>query len=212
MSTYFTKFPVAQYRLDDDPNSNPTFFRNFFFRLKLQENLKNNAVIYYDYSIKDGDTPHSVADKYYNDSEKHWIILLTNSIIDPIFDWPLPYEAFTNYMNKKYAYLGDGNGIDLAKENIHHYIMTINTEDSATGTITIKNYTIDLNLYSNTAQHTFQEVDLPDGSTVAITTTTDQVTIYDYENDLNESKRNIRLIDKSYMSQIQSEFDRLVRT
>jgi hypothetical protein len=36
------------------------------------------------------------------------------------------------------------------------------------------------------------------------------VTIYDYENLLNESKRNIQLINSSYVNQMESQYQELV--
>jgi len=45
---------------------------------------------------------------------------------------------------------------------------------------------------------------------VKIVTTKNALTYYDYENELNESKRSIKIIDKSYASQIESELLALV--
>ena len=51
----------------------------------------------------DGETPEIVADKFYNDSELYWIILMANEMIDPRFDWPLSYVNLLNYVDNKYG-------------------------------------------------------------------------------------------------------------
>jgi hypothetical protein len=101
---YFGKFPLIYYNLSEDNFSNPILVRNVFFRFKILESIKNNLLIYYPYNIKDGETPEIIAYKYYNDSEKHWLVLMANEIINPFYEWSLTNDAFLKYIESKYKY------------------------------------------------------------------------------------------------------------
>jgi hypothetical protein len=50
---------------------------------------------------------------------------------------------------------------------------------------------------------------MPDGSTIKQTISKAEVNAYDYEYNLNESKRNIGLIDKDYVLNIENQFKAL---
>ena len=65
-----------------------------------------------------------------------------------------------------------------------------------TRTATTRRFQIDANTYARLAASDTQTYNLKDGNTVTIVTTKNVVCAYDYENDLNESKRKIRIIDK----------------
>ena len=67
------------------------------------------------YLVRDGDRPDTLANKFYGDSELHWIILYANgvSMMNPYYDWPLGYYDLNKFVNKKYG---------LANRNaVHHY-------------------------------------------------------------------------------------------
>ena len=92
---FFARLPYIQYTLDNGKTQQilPDILR----RLKLSDELKNNASFFDQYDIKDGETPEIVAARLYGNPELHWIILLTNDIIDPRFDWPLNYYNLAEY-------------------------------------------------------------------------------------------------------------------
>ena len=65
--------------------------------------------------IVDGETPEILADKFYSDSELHWIILYANGATyqNPYYDWPMNYFDLEKFVDKKYG---------TANINaIHHY-------------------------------------------------------------------------------------------
>ena len=198
---YFNKFPLLAYDLTGIPNVQPELVRNVFFDLKIRDAIKQNALIYYPYYIKDNETPEDIAYKYYKDSNKHWLVMFANSIVDPQYDWPLSEMAFQNYIIAKY------NSLANAQTLINHYTKTITSVDSATGIESATIVTIDQNTYNTTPAFTFQEINLQDGTTVAITTTTEIVSCWDYEYGQNEAKKQIQLLDAQYADQIQTEFD-----
>jgi hypothetical protein len=51
----------------------------------------------------------------------------------------------------------------------------------------------------------------PNGSTVTYTVSKSAISLYDYENNINESKRNINLIKSSYANQMETQLKQLVK-
>lgn len=201
MSRYFQSLPTIAYDLYG--NNNPIFIRNIFFRLKIIDAIRANTLIYYPYFVKEGETPEIIAYKYYKDSNLHWLVMLVNQIVDPTYDWPLTELSFQNYITSKYGSIG------AAQALIDHYTLTVTSVDSATNDTTITTTTIDLTTFNNTPAFTFQEINLVDGTTVAITTTTAIVFAFNQEYQTNENKKQIQLLSNQYTSQIQQEFDSL---
>ena len=65
--------------------------------------------------IVDGETPEILADRFYSDSELHWIILYANGATfqNPYYDWPVNYFDLKKFVDKKYG---------VANINaVHHY-------------------------------------------------------------------------------------------
>lgn len=198
---YFDSIPTIRYNIGSGPNINPVTVKDIFFRVKIFDSIRQNTLVYYPYYIKDNETPEDIAYKYYNDPTKNWIVLMANNIVDPQFGWPLSYQNFIRYMDAKY---GD---INNTYETIHHYEKNILREGSNFGSLPqIDTFIIDYNTFKNTPEFSFQEINLQDGTTVAITTTTTPIFIFDYENDINEAKKQINLISNQYINQIQNEF------
>lgn len=109
---YFSKFPYLIYSLDDGKTR--FYIRDIFRRVKIDQVGIKDDLAYYDYIIRDGDTPEILADKIYNNPLFHWIILLVNEIIDPRWDWPLPENILYNYIVDKYGLEAIGDA--------HHYV------------------------------------------------------------------------------------------
>ena len=100
MAKFFSYFPKTFYIANNTTNG-VDVVTNITTRFTFEEALKNNSTAFYPYQIQDSDTPEIIADKYYGDSEKHWVVLLFNDIVDPQFDWPLKSETLIEYVDKK---------------------------------------------------------------------------------------------------------------
>ena len=61
-----------------------------------------------------GDTPESIAFKHFGNADFHWVILLTNNIVDRYYDWPMSEQEFEVFLKDKYTEPG----------GIHHYEIT----------------------------------------------------------------------------------------
>lgn len=221
MSNFFGKFPRIAYDIEGKRRTNYVITTNIFFRVRIIREILQNITAYYEYLIKDDDTPEILADKVYSNPEAHWIILMANNIIDPQYDWPLNYKNFNNYIISKYG------SIENAKITYHHYEKVITREESLTGIITENRYiinssniavsmadsTIPYDTYNNLPEtQDYDTVDMKNGKTVIEITKRDRITNYDYELQLNENKRPIKIIKPEYYSQIIGEFDRLTKS
>ena len=196
---YFDTLPkILQY---DDVGTGRVF-TNLLARASIIPELLKNPALYYSYDIQDGDTPEIVAHKYYGDSYRYWMVLLANEILDPQWGWPMSGVVFNNYLISKY-----GQEFDT-QATVHHYEKTLTQFDSGTNTTTTNTVEIDLNTY-NTTFETTKSYTLPTGD-VTVTISKSAISYYDYELNLNESKRNIQLLNSNYVNQLETELKNLM--
>ena len=95
---YFDQnFPTIEY--DSVGNGEFKDVKNLLRRVALNTKVKTNALLYDTYDIKEGETPEMIADKLYDDSELHWVIMLVNDITDRYHQWPMRYSQFLQYVN-----------------------------------------------------------------------------------------------------------------
>ena len=167
----------------------------------LPEELKN-PILYYTYDIQEGDTPEIVAHKYYDDMYRYWIVLFANQIIDPQWDWPLSGSNFNKYIVDKYTEFNPYS-------EVHHYEKIIEQTDVSTLITTKNTVIISSDAYDNIVTNTVT-YNLPTGK-VSVTTTGRAVDYYTYELELNESKRNIKLLNKNYVNEFETELRNLMR-
>lgn len=201
---YFENFTIVGYNITGDRPVQRRLVTDILSRVKMLSSIKNESLVYYLYDIQDGDTPEILASKYYDNPNRHWLILLANDIIDPIYDWPLSYSNFQNFIKEKYG------SFENATTTIHHYEKVITKIDSVTKTVNTHRYIIDANTYASMASTNTQTYNLKDGNTVTITTSKNILYAYEYEDELNESKRKIKIIDKRYANQIEKELTSLL--
>ena len=119
---YFEAFPLMLYTLDD--GSSAQVVPDIIRRTILSDELKDNNSLFDLYDITEGETPELVSYKMYRDSQYHWIILMTNDMVDPRFDWPLTQVNLVNYCKSKY---GEANVYAT-----HHYINSSGYEVNST--------------------------------------------------------------------------------
>jgi len=215
MARFFNYFPKTVYTANTNSSGLDTV-TNIISRFGFEQKLKDNSAAFYKYSIQDSDTPEIIAHKYYDNSERHWIVLLFNDIIDPQFDWPFKYETFINYVDKKYTANGAANttvqtGLAWAMSvnNVQSYykIVTRTNIDSESIVETIQ---VDANTYVNVTTSS-SSVTLQSGDVISQTITKSKKTYYDYEMELNEDKRNINLLKPEFVPQIEKEFKKAIK-
>lgn len=216
MAKFFNYYPRTPYVSSTD-SSGVEVVTNIITRFGFEKKLKENTNAFYKYTIKDSDTPEIIARKIYGNTERHWIVLLFNDIIDPQFDWPLRYENFTSYVNEKYSsseYADTANtsvsGLSWAQNvsNVQSYYKVV-TRTSADGTQIQEKLEVDANTYANigTSQVSYT---LSDSSTIVESITTETKTYYEYENELNEAKREIKILKEPFVPEVEKEFKRVI--
>lgn len=129
---YFNMFPVMLYTQDDGLSAQA--IQDIARRITLSDELKNNNSLFDLYDVQDGETPEIVADKFYKNSQYHWVILLTNDIVDPRYEWPLSQNNLVEYCKTKY---GDANLYAT-----HHFVNANGFEVNSTafGAVPVSNF------------------------------------------------------------------------
>jgi hypothetical protein len=202
---YFNTLPKV---LTPDQNGNYILMTNILTRAKLIEELQDNPMLFYKYNIQDGDTPEIIAEKYYDDPYKYWIVLYSNQIMDPVWNWPLNYEQFLTYINNKYATEAEDAGktpYEYTNSTVYAYQQVITTTDSYSEVSTEKIIPLDEDAY-NSFVETNNTYTLPSGLTCSVRVTKRSVSLYDYEYNLNEAKREIKVMDRNFVNQMEEQF------
>jgi hypothetical protein len=217
MSRYFNYFPKTNYNLATNSNIKD-YVTNIISRYAFENKLKENSVVFYEYNVQEGDTPEIIAYKFYGKAERHWIILMFNDIFDPQYDWPLNYQNFNSFVDKKYSisqYADTANtsvsGLSWAmNENHIHSYYKIVTRSNPLGSSIVEELEVDANTYTSNVVTGTVNVTTANNESITITTTKDTKTYYEYENDLNESKRKIKLLKKDFVDSVEKEFLRVI--
>ena len=199
MSNYFNQIPDFEYvsRLPDAKISDYITVKNLFKRAFLREDIYQNLTFFTKYSIKGNDRPDNVAAEIYQDSTLDWLILLTNNIINIPNEWPLSQDDFNRYLLDKYD-----NDYNTIYNGIHHY-ETIEVEDS--------NETIIVPAGLEVSQDfTTTYYDYFIGGLTTANNITRPVTNYEYEENLENKKREIYILKLEYLSVVLDDIDDLM--
>ena len=186
MSAFFSHYPKISYNVSGIKE--PTKLKiavDIMNRTKIKDVLLDDIVQFEPYSIPENERPDVTAVKIYGDVKFTWLIFIMNEMHNPIWDWPLGTREFITYLQSKYG------SVRYAQQNIHHYERILRHRVEQKGpndSIPEYKITCDFDTYTS----------LPD---------TDRgiVYYYDYENKINEAKRDIKLIKTEYASMIFTE-------
>ena len=225
---YFEAMPQTLYSLEDD-RSNVKLVTNITTRVKIDDRVKNQLGLYDEYDVKDGETPELVAEKFYNNSKLHWIILHYNEITDPRFDWVMETNNLVKYVADKYSNINGIHHYEDANEvytNGNVYLLSsaafgnfaagdiiINNSDSGIGYITTK--TSNSNVIVTVSSGGFNSGDqiklnsntqVNANITSAVTISGTPVTNYTYEDITNEAKRRIKVLKSAYVDAVVRDY------
>ena len=198
MASYFRQVPDFNYvsRLPDAKISDYIRVKNFFKKGKLREDIFQNLAFFEKYSIIGDERPDNVAFKFYNEETLDWIVLLSNNILNIQSEWPLPQTDFYRFLLNKY------DDYNTLYNGIHHY-ETEEVKSSNRVTIVPAGLQVDpiysVNYYDNILRQQIQT------GNIAI-----PITNYEYENKLNEDKRNIFILKGSYLSVVFNDMDEIM--
>lgn len=193
---YFSILPDIQY--DNKPIKYPfsqsdyTIAKNFFRRFTIADQLFDYAVFFQKYVITDEDRLDLLSEKFYKSPFYDWIIILTNNMVNGIFDWPLKEEELYKVIQREY----NGNELD-----IHHY-ETKEIKNSQ-GQVVLKEGLIVDDTFSFTYSNNTQPIQQV---TVTGTNVKKSVTNIEYVRAENEKKREIYILKSSYVEAFTNEF------
>lgn len=233
---YFSEFPKVVYNLESD-NFNGKLCTNITVRNTFLRDIQENLIISYDYPAKDSDKPEFIAHKLYDDVYRHWMVMLNNDIYNPYYDFPLTSDNLNNYImnkydvtfgqmftqvhhyekviTKEYYKTGALNKTTVERTEINDKVTTLSYDEDGNETVTVSERTdlpdTEAGFFTLSIPSEGFDESFDDGTRVVVSVKHDAITIYDYEFALNEQKRQLRLIDKSYVVQIEDEFKALMR-
>jgi|TARA_B100000900_G_C20559370_1_gene708187 hypothetical protein len=197
MSSYFSEVPNFEYvsRLPDAKISDYIIVKNFFKKGFLREDIFQNLAFFTKYSITGNDRPDNVAFEIYKDSSLDWLVLMSNNIVNIQNEWPISNRDFDELMLEKYG------SYDTLFNGIHHY-KTIEVKDA----LGVKIVNAGLKVESDYSVTFFDDR----AGGMRTVTPTIPVTNYQYEQDINEGKRNIYLLQPRYLQVVRDDLEDLM--
>ena len=189
MSNYFNLVPDFEYvsRLPNAKISDYITVKNLFRRVILREDIFSNLTFFTKYSIKGDDRPDNVANRIYADSTLDWLILLANNITHIPSEWPMTQNDLDRFLLKKYD-----NDYDKLYNGVHHH-ETIEVKDSNDVTIVPAGLEV-----SSDFTQTYYDFFI--GGMTTSNNITRPVTNYQYEEKVENKKRQIYILKTEYIS------------
>ena len=197
MSSYFSEVPDFEYvsRLPDAKISDYIRVKNLFRRGFLREDIFQDLTFFTKYQVRGDDRPDNVAFEIYKDSTLDWLVLTANNIVNIQDEWPIPNSVFDELMTERYGSYENLIG------GIHHY-ETIEVKDARDVVIVKAGLQVE-----STYSVTFFDELAGDMRTI---TPTIPITNYQYEQKINEAKRNIYLLKPKYLQVVRDDLEDLM--
>jgi hypothetical protein len=198
MPSYFRQVPDFQYinrTTDAQSISDYKTVKNLFKRGKLREDIFGNLSFFTKYKIVGDERPDNVAYKFYEDETLDWVVLLANNILNIQTEWPLPQSSFDTFLLEKYD----------SYENIYavHHYETI--EVNNTNGITIIPSGLRVNSDFSTTYY-----DDALSRQVTRRNITVPITNYEYEQKIEDDKRNIFVLKARYLNVVLNDMESLM--
>ena len=182
MANYFRSIPSINYDIWGTEPRHYQSVTNIMKRVKFKPEVLEDISEYYPYFVKDGERPDIISYNQYDTVAFSYLILLINGIQDPIFDWPLSTQQFEQYILNKHG------SVNSAMTTTKYYYQIVRAEVVRTGTserVPEVKFIVDETTY-NALDMTLRKTQ----------------TIYDWEDELNNDKKEIRLISPNFIHDI----------
>ena len=185
MANYFRNIPKIKYDIFGTEPNTYTNVTNITKRLRFKPKVIEDITEYYTYRVKDGERPDIISYQKYGTVGYAYLLMLINDIQDPLFDWPLSTQQFEQYIANKYG------SVESAQTTTKYYYQTIRSEVERTGTaerVPEVKYIVDSTTYDS----------------LAVGSRSTQ-TEYEWEEELNDEKRNIKIINSDFIKELDFE-------
>jgi hypothetical protein len=162
-------------------------------RTKILDDIAGDPYVFLPYTVTQYDRPENIAEFYYGDVNKVWLVYYANNIIDMYSQWPLSTFDFEEFIMKKYAEQSGETGFaviawtqnETIDENIVYY------QNNQNPKIKINQYTYDTD--PSIIENDWRAI-----------------RFYEYETILNDNKRNIYLIDNRFTEKFETDLKALI--
>ena len=193
MSFYFENFKITEYEIDGKTYD----LTNLTLRYKFKNVVKNFDYAFLNHTMEEGLNVNDLSKIYYGDSKYSWLIILSNDIVDPYFDFALDNANFNKYIISKYG------SLEYAKVNIHHFerhaiYQNENEKIIDLETPIILDQKVYENVYDENGNKKYPNFE------VLYSKEKRAVTIMEYEARVNDLKRNIKILDSQYLPLIEN--------
>ena len=182
MANYFRSIPSTSYDIWGTEPRNYQSVTNIMKRVKFKPEVLEDISEYYPYIVNDGERPDIISFNQYETVAFAYLITLINDVQDPIFDWPLSTQQFEQFIANKYG------SLDSAMTTTKNYYQIVRAEVPRTETserVPEVKFIVDETTYNSLDQ------------TLRISQTN-----YDWEDELNNDKKEIRLISPDFIHDI----------
>ena len=191
--TYFREVSDLLYQ-SQQSNRNSSYdyarVKNLFRRAKIRDDFFQNATTFTKYKIIGEERPEQIAEKLYGSSTYDWVVLISNNIINTRTEWPLSDGEFSEYLERKYT---------QAELDAPHHYETTAVIDSRGKLIIPAGKIVDSNF----------SITYSDGISITVTPVK-MVSVYEYEIQQNDKKRNIYVLRNRYLQTAIDDMKRIM--
>ena len=199
MSSYFQQVPNFEYANATKDGKNISDYsevKNLFKRGKLRDDIFGDLTFFTKYQIIGDERPDNVAYKRYDDETLDWVVLLSNNILNIQTEWPMTQQAYYDFLIMKYG--------SEEKLNETHHHETIEVKNTSGAVIVRAGLTVK-------SDYSIDYYDTITGTQVTATNITTAITNKDYENKIQDAKRNIFLLKPEYLNVIMNDMKDLLK-
>jgi hypothetical protein len=194
----FSKIPNIEY--DKKPLRFPfseteyVLAKNFFRKYNLDKTNFESALYFNKYTMTDSDRPDLLSQKFYQTTEYDWVILLTNGVINALFDLPIKENNLYTFVEEKYG----------VPDGVHHY-ETLAVTNSFGEIILKEGLKVD-SVFASTTHKFYDRKNktyfTKNGSDISF-----PVSYYEHEKKLNDERREIYILRPEFIQKFVSQFE-----
>ena len=236
---YFKHFPTINFDVKNDGNLIQA--KDIFRNIRVSSDAEDAIIGYEYYYINDQDRPDVLATKLYGDATLYWLFWMVNDQFATYNDWPKSQSILERFIARKYSgkALVSNQQSDIVSSSDSKFLQgekvvgstssafgyvtkidptnkqvilndvqgTFQINETVTGSQSSKSFTLSsVRNFSDSPHHYVNS----DGNKTTSETST-MVTNSEYEQTLNDSKRNIRYIKVDFIPQLLREFKSMIR-
>ena len=194
---FFSKIPNIEY--DKKPLRFPfsereyVYAKNFFRSFKINDTNLKSALYYNKYTMTDSDRFDLLSQKFYGTTSYDWVILLTNNVINPLFDTRILERDLYAFVQEKYGVV----------DAVNHY-ETLEVKNGFGEAIQKAGLFVDAVFNSSTHKFFDRKTNTyftKSGSQICI-----PVSHFEYEKRLNDERREIYILRAEFIEKFISQF------